>query len=116
MTESLLIKISLVLSIIGIIILFFISDKIKPKEYQISFLSKEQLEELVKIKGQITDIKELKDLTVLTIKDKSGLIKVTLLKNNQIIKPKKGQEVEVIGKFRTFRKDFEIEAQEIKIL
>ena len=116
MAESLLIKISLVLSIIGIIILFFISGKIKPKEYQINFLSKNNLEELVKIKGKITDIKESKGLTMLTVADKSSEIKVILQKSNQIIKPKKGQEIEVTGKFRTFRKDFEIEAEEIKVL
>ena len=116
MAESLLIKITLVISIIGIIILFFISDKLKPKEYQINFLSKENLEELVKIRGKITDLKETQGITILTIEDKSGPIKVTLFKNNQIIKPRKGQFVEVIGKFKTFRKEFEIEAKEIKIL
>ena len=104
------------MSIVGIIILFFISDKLKPKEYSISLLSRENLENTIKVNGKITDIKETKDISVLTLKDGSGEIKVTLFKNNQIIKPKKGQFVEVIGKYKIFRKEFEIEAKEIKIL
>ena len=89
MAESFLIKLSLVMSIVGIIILFFISDKLKPKEYSISLLSRENLENTIKVNGKITDIKETKDISVLTLKDGSGEIKVTLFKNNQIIKPKK---------------------------
>ena len=116
MAEDLLLKVSFVLSIVGIIILFFILDKVKPKEYNINLLSKENLDEFVKIKGEITEIKETNSLSILTVKDESKSINVILNKKNQIIKPKKGQKVEVTGKFRTFRKDFEIEAEEIKIL
>ena len=116
MAESFLIKVSLVMSIIGIIILFFIADKFKPREYQISLLSKENLDDLIIIKGEIVNIKESNAVSILTIKDKSGEIKVALFKNNQIINPKKGQIVEVMGKFKAFRKEFEIEAKEIKIL
>ena len=46
-----MIKLSLVISIAGLLILFFISEKIRPKEYQINLLSKENLEQLIKIKG-----------------------------------------------------------------
>ncbi|MEK6936491.1 MAG: OB-fold nucleic acid binding domain-containing protein [Nanoarchaeota archaeon] len=116
MAEDLLVKIALVVTIVGIIILFLISDKVKPREYQINLLSKENLDQLVKIKGEITEIKETQSLSLLTVEDKKGKIKVVLSKKHQIVKPKKGQEVEVIGKFKTFREDFEIDAEEIKIL
>ncbi|MBS3171047.1 OB-fold nucleic acid binding domain-containing protein [Candidatus Woesearchaeota archaeon] len=116
MAESFLIKLSLVISIAGLIILFFISEKIRPKEYQINLLSKENLEQLIKIKGTINNVKEIKGLIIMTVEDKSGEIKVILSRKNQILKPEKDQEVEVIGKFKAYQKDFEIEAQEIKIL
>ncbi len=109
-------KLSLIISIIGLVVLFLISERIKPKEYQINLLSKENLEQLIKIKGKITNIKEVKGLSIMEVEDESGKIKVILSKKDQIVKPKKGQEVEVMGKFQAYQKDFEIEAQEIKIL
>ena len=51
MSEELLIKISLVVSLIGIGLLVLFSDKFKIKEYPISSLTTEELEKQVKIIG-----------------------------------------------------------------
>ena len=115
MTESLLIKVSLVFSIIGIIILFFISDKIKPKEYQINKLTKDELEKEVKIIGKIKNLKQLNKGLLITLEDKTSSIKVILFENKNI-KLRTGINIEVIGKLKTYQKEFEIEAHEINIL
>lgn len=114
MVEDFLIKISLVFSIIGIIILFLISDKIKPKEFQISKLSKDELEQEVKIIGKIKTLKQSNEMTALTIEDKTDSIKVILFEKD--LKLKTGLKVEVIGKFKAYQKEFEIEADSVKVL
>jgi len=116
MIESNLIKISLILSLVGIVILILISDKIKIKDYQINELSKEVLEKEVTVSGKIVNIKETPGLEIITISDNTKPIKVVLFKDENKIQLKKGQEIEVTGKLKIYQKDFEIEAKEIKII
>ena len=102
------------MTIIGIIILFLVSSKVKIKEYPINKLSKEVLEQEVKITGKIKNLKQTKDLTILTVEDKTDSIKVVLYEKN--IELKLGLKIEVIGKFKVYQKEFEIEANEVNIL
>ena len=107
-------KITLVLSIIGILLLFFISDKIKPKEYSLSELSKEVLEKEIKVKGEITKITEKPELTIMYIKDSTEKeIKVISFGKLNL---KKGLNIEVIGKLKSYKNELEIEAKEINLI
>ena len=122
MSETNLISISLALSIIGIIILIFISDKIKVKEYQIKeimldqTLSKSLLEKEIQVKGVITNLKETSNSLLITISENKNNLKVIVYKKDKVIKLNKGQRIEVKGKLKTFEKEFEIEATEIKVI
>ena len=122
MSESNLISISLVLSLIGIIILFFISDRIKVKEYQIKdimldkTLSKDLLEKDIIVKGIITNLKETANSLLITISENKNYLKIIVYKKNNLVKLKEGQRIEVKGKLKTFEKEFEIEASEIKLI
>ena len=122
MSESNLISISLALSIIGIIILFFISDRIKVKEYQIKdimldkTLSKDLLEKDIIVKGIITNLKETANSLLITISENKNYLKIIVYKKNNLVKLKEGQRIEVKGKLKTFEKEFEIEASEIKLI
>ena len=122
MSESNLISISLVLSLIGIIILFFISDRIKVKEYQIKdimldkTLSKDLLEKDIIVKGKITNLKETANSLLITISENKNYLKIIVYKKNNLVKLKEGQRIEVKGKLKTFEKEFEIEASEIKLI
>jgi len=122
MSESNLISISLALSIIGIIILFFISDRIKVKEYQIKdimldkTLSKDLLEKDIIVKGIITNLKETANSLLIIISENKNYLKIIVYKKNNLVKLKEGQRIEVKGKLKTFEKEFEIEASEIKLI
>ena len=116
MEESLLIKISLIMSLVGIILLFLISNKIKVKEYPVNLLSKELLENHVTVTGIVTNLKESPKFLFLTIEDKNKDIIKVLLDNKKGIRLRKGLEIKVTGKLKVYQKEFEIEASEIKIL
>ncbi len=116
MAESTLINISLFMAIIGIIILFFISDKIKIKEYNLNEISEELIDKEIKINGKIEDIKELKNSLLLTLSENKNKLKVIIYKKDKIVGLKKNQMIEVTGKLKIYEKEFEIEAEEIKII
>ncbi len=116
MTESILIKITLIMFLIGILILIIISDKTKIKEYPINKISKDLIEKEIKITGKISNLKETKDYIIVNITNDKNSIKSIIYKNKTSLKLKEGQKVELTGKVKVYEKEFEIEAIEIKIL
>ena len=104
MTQILL-KLSLLISILGILILFLISNLIQPE--QISNYKELKINQLVKTQGKILDIKNY---------DEFSIIK---LDNNLIItcncNLKKNQTIQVIGKVVEYKNQLQIQAEKIKI-
>ena len=105
MTQILL-KLSLLISILGILILFLISNLIQPE--QISNYKELKINQLVKTQGKILDIKNY---------DEFSIIK---LDNNLIITCncnfKKNQTIQVIGKVVEYKNQLQIQAEKIEIL
>jgi len=112
-TEALA-KIALCTSIVGLFALYFLSENLEPKLISISEVDEKALDEYVKISGQITSAKETEGLHILRIKDASGEIEVVIFKDEDELKFKPGQDVEVIGKISEFRGRQQIEAVEVK--
>ena len=75
MENTTLIKITFTFSLLGILLLILISQTLKPIEIQTN--SKINLNQYVKITGEITDEKTYGDFSILNLQDKSGKIQVT---------------------------------------
>ena len=109
MKESLLIKICLVAVIAGILIMFFSTKLIKPKETKIEDISEKQ--NYVEISGKIIEISRSKSgTTFLKIKDDTGIIDAVVFKDSikNIEEIKSGQEVIVKGKPEKYKEKMEI--------
>ncbi len=106
--KSKILKISFSISIIGILLIFFLIN-LKPEISEIEeVLDEKRIDGRVRISGDIISGRELaEDFYLITIKDKTGQIDVTLNKN--ISKSK----VEVIGTVNKYEGRIQIQAEKI---
>jgi len=104
-------KISLIISFVGIVMLIFLSQTLEPKEMKIYDINSKMLEGYVKIVGNLTDIKNLENMQILTVNDPTESIKVVVYEKTNL---SKGMKIEVIGKVVRYKSSIEIEAQKIK--
>ncbi len=115
MHEKTLLKISLATSLIGILILLMIMDKIDVSGSNIAAINKELIDKQVKIKGEITRITETPGLYFLNIKDDTADMDVIIFKEDEI-EFEKGSLVEVDGQVTEYHGKLELIAKKVIIL
>jgi len=115
MHEKTLLKISLATSLIGILILLMIMDKIDVSDSNIAAINKELVDKQVKIKGEITRITETPGLYILKVKDDTGDMDVIIFKEDEI-EFEKGVLVEVDGQVAEYAGKLELIAKKVIIL
>ena len=115
MKEKDLLKISLISSLIGILILFFLTYTIKVNLYEINSLSKDNIDNTVRVKGIVESFAETPGLYLITLKDNTGKITVVVFKDEKI-EMQKGLELEVIGQVVEYKDKIEIIAKKITVL
>ena len=115
MKDKTLLKISFITAVVGILILLFILDRISLSNVNISNLTKENLDEKIKIKAELIKITETPGLYLLTVKDFSGTITVIVFKD-EILELKEGNILEIEGQVASYKDKIEIIAKKITIL
>mgnify|MGYP001563330956 CR=1 FL=1 len=113
MKETTLLKIALISSLIGLIILYFISTKIEVKDYK-PILNK-NIGEDVKLKGTVTKITDRGTVVFIEVNQQNP-ITVVLFTDDDNLKLKDGDNVEVIGEVQEYNGKNEIIAQKIRVL
>ena len=84
MQEKTLLKIALITSLVGILILLIILDKIDVSSSNINAINKTLIDKQVKIKGEITRITETPGLYIINVKDNTGNIDVIIFKEEKL--------------------------------
>ena len=116
MKEKTLLKIALITSLLGILILYLISDNINLEEKNIEKITIDNKDEFVKIKGKVSNVIDTEKVTIIEITQPNE-IKVVLFKNdNKPTAIEKGQEVEIIGKVDEYEGSLEIIANKARII
>ena len=115
MKEKTLLKISVITAIVGLLVLLFILDRISLTNANISNLNKDNLDEKVKIKGELISIGETPGLYILTVKDFSGEITIVVFKDEPL-ELKQGDVLEIEGQVANYKDKLEIIAKKITIL
>lgn len=115
MNNKILLKISLVFSLIGVIIILLIAEYTELPLTKIGELQNKKLDENVRIQGTITSVKNLPTLMILKIKDETGSISAILFKEEEI-QIKKDQKVEIRGKIIEYQGEKEVDISLIKKL
>ena len=108
-----LLKISLVISIIGIIILLFLSNILSPEQIEIGKINNKYINQKVNVNGKIFNIKKYEDsnFQVISIKDSTGKIDITI---DEIINFKINQTINIIGTVQEYKQYLQIQADKIK--
>lgn len=114
MKETTLLKIALICSLIGLIALYFISIKIEVKEYKPNILNK-NIGEDVKLIGVVTKVNDRGNVVFIDV-DYKNPITVVLFTDEDNLKLKSGDSVEVIGEVQEYNGNNEIIAQKIRVV
>ena len=116
MKEKTLFKIALICSFIGLIGLYFISDRISIDRIKISEIDREDIGEEIKIVGKVERVANSDKVVFLEISEmKTESISVILFKDRDI-EIKKGSYVEVEGEIDDYNGEREVIAGRVKII
>jgi len=113
MKENALLKIALICSLVGLIILYFISTKIEVKDYK-PILNK-NIGDDVKLNGIVTKITDKGKVVFIEVNQQSP-ITVVLFTDEDNLKLNNGDNVEVIGEVQEYNGNNEIIAQKIRVV
>jgi len=111
MHDKQFVKIALICSIIGVVLLYFISLNYEINELEINKINDNDIEKTSKITGEVVKVLNKDSLTIITIK-KPETIKVVLFEN---ISLNRTDTVEIIGKVEKYKGEYEIIADKIKV-
>ncbi|MBW2976576.1 exodeoxyribonuclease VII large subunit [Candidatus Woesearchaeota archaeon] len=115
MKEKTLLKIALICSLSGLLILFLISNNLEIKEKNIEKITLDNKDEFVKLTGTVSNIIDTEKVAIIEIVQPQK-ITVVMFKNENITVPiQKGSEVEVIGKVDEYEGQLEIIAERVRI-
>ncbi len=110
MNEKNLLHVSLVCSLIGLAILFFLQGQFDASS---SLIQDVEIGDHVKISGAVIIVKRYETIMILKVKDESGIIDVMMDQQQEI---QKGSRVEVIGKVSSYKGRKQVEANQIRIV
>jgi len=110
-----LLKVSLVISLLGILVLTYLSLNTEPKLSSISNLSSENINQEVKILGQITKIKDFDSFSVLYIKEKDSQADSTIqgIVDSANFTINSSKEYYFIGQISEYNKTLQINIEKI---
>ena len=114
MKETLLLKIALICSLVGLVALFFISQRIELKDYKPDFLNK-NIGDDVKLSGKITKITDRGSVVFIELNQQVP-ISVVIFTDKDFTNLNKDDFVEIEGKVQEYNGKNEIIAQKIRVI
>ena len=114
MKETTLLKTALICSLLGLVILYFISAKIDVKDYKPSRLN-ENIGDDVKLTGTIAKISQNDNVAFLEVNYQNPVI-VVLFTDNENLSLKIDDTIEVVGEVQEYKGKNEIIAQKIRVI
>lgn len=116
MEDSFLLKIALILAIFGILLLYIISLSFTIPENNINNTKNMKDNEIIRIKGTITNVKELNKTLILDISQQNSIKAVFFKKSDSDSELKEGYSVDISGKIRIYNNKPEIVIDKLKII
>ena len=115
MKEKTLLKIALICSLVGLLILYLISDSIEIKEKNIEKITLENKDEFVKLRGIVSNVVDTEKVVIMEITQPQE-ITVVLFKDKETVNIQPGNEIEVIGKVDEYEGTLEIIADRLRVI
>lgn len=116
MNNQTLIRISLIITLIGIFLLLFLISTIKPIKMNIKDISSENLNQKIQIKAKISGIKDFNTFQIISLNDSTGKINSILNKNSNKLNLEKNQTILITGTITEYNNELEIQTEKIQLL
>jgi DNA/RNA endonuclease YhcR with UshA esterase domain len=116
MKETTLLKIALICSLLGLLILYLISDNTEIKEKNIEKITLDNKDEFVKLKGIVNNVVDTEKVVIMEITQPQQMIVVLFKDENKTMPIQQGNEVEVIGKVDEYEGKLEIIADRLRVV
>ena len=113
MKESVLLKIALICSLLGLLILYFVSSGIEANEYKPSQLNK-NIGEDVRFSGTVSKITKAENVIFIEVNHQNPVTVVLFTKENPQLS--EGDNVEIDGEVQEYKGKEEIIAQKIRVI
>ncbi len=113
MKENALLKIALICSLVGLVVLYLISTKIEVKDYKPNL--NKNIGEDVKLIGAVTKITDRGNVVFIEVNQQSP-ITVVLFTDDDNLKVNSGNNIEVVGEVQEYNGKNEIIAQKIRVI
>ncbi len=114
MKETTLLKIALICSLLGLVILYFISAKIEIKDYKPNKLS-QNVGDDVRLIGTIAKITGKGDVIFVEVNQQNP-VTVVLFTDSNNLKLNNGDNIEVVGKVQEYNGKPEIIANKVRVV
>jgi len=105
-------KAAFITAILGVIILIFLSENLEPKLMSIDKITSKDIDNYVKIQGNVISIKQYASSALIKVNDSTGSIYTVFFGNANISKG----FVEITGKVTEYKGILELEIQRINSL
>ena len=116
MKEKNLLKIALICSLAGILVLFIVSQNISIKEKPINKITAEDVDKKIKVSGVVEDIINTEKVAIIKVVQPQNIDVVLFKEGNKSIDIKKDDFIEVIGKVEEYKGKPEIIGQRVRIV
>lgn len=114
MKEKTLLKIALITSFFGLVVLFFVSNSISVDERNIGKITLDDLDEHVKVKGTVSGLIDTESVVIMNVLQPEE-ITVVLFKEGDI-NLQEGDKIEVIGKVEEYDGKVEVIGQKVRLI
>ncbi|MFH1637010.1 MAG: OB-fold nucleic acid binding domain-containing protein [Candidatus Woesearchaeota archaeon] len=111
MQEKSLLRVAVICSLTGMLLLLLLSDKPSVTGYPINEINRNAIGAKVKIGGLVEELRAVKSVIILNVSDGTGSMKVVVFESEEEFY--EGNYVEVIGEVTEYNGEIEVDANEI---
>ena len=116
MEEKTLLKIALICSLLGLLILYLISNNIEINEKNIEKITLENKDEFVKLRRIVSNVVDTEKVVIMEITQPQQMTVVLFKDENKTMPIQQGNEIEVIGKVDEYEGKMEIIADRLRVI
>ena len=116
MKEKTIFTISITITLLGILSLLYISEKIEAPFLEINEITKDYLEKQITTKGTIASIRETPGLYLITLKKETSEIILVIFKEDEELDLVQNENIQVTGKVEEYNGYLEVIVDEIRVI
>ncbi len=116
MKEKNLLKYAFIASLLGVLILFIVSENISVEEKTISKITFEDMDKKVKIKGFVEKVVDTEKVVIMEVVQAENIDVILFKKEAGVIDIEKDDFIEVIGKVEEYGGELEVIGQRVRVI